>query len=157
MAWIWSHHLHLHWKFKLLAGKFTWGEIRQNIAGWCQQTFCFQKFVDITQQCFALLPQVNFHANSLNFHSRWRWWDQIQAIFLNLFYFNLEFTYETGISGASLWLLECYLMISISLFFFSLFLVSLLLFYIFYIFVSLPHLHIYNHGHVTYWISLESF
>ena len=28
---------------------------RQNIAGCCQQAFCFQKFVDITQQCFALL------------------------------------------------------------------------------------------------------
>jgi len=24
----------------------------------------------LTQQCFALLPQVNFPANSLNFHSR---------------------------------------------------------------------------------------
>ena len=24
IAWIWSHHLHLQWKFKLLAGKFTW-------------------------------------------------------------------------------------------------------------------------------------
>jgi len=47
------------------------------------KTFCFQKFVDITQQCFALLPQVNFPAKNLNFH--WRWWDQI---FLNLFYFT---------------------------------------------------------------------
>ena len=28
--------------------------------------------------CFALLPQVNFPANNLNFH--WRWWDQIYAI-----------------------------------------------------------------------------
>ena len=45
-------------------------------------------FVDITQQCFALLTQVNFPANNLNFHWRWRWWDQIQAIFLNIFYFN---------------------------------------------------------------------
>ena len=25
IAWIRSHHLHLQWKFKLLAGKFTWG------------------------------------------------------------------------------------------------------------------------------------
>ena len=33
----------------------------------------------------ALLPQVNFPANNFNFH--WRWWDRIQAIFLNLFYF----------------------------------------------------------------------
>ena len=27
-----------------------------------------KKFVDITQQCFALLPQVNFPAINLNFH-----------------------------------------------------------------------------------------
>ena len=25
----------------------------QNIAGLCQQTFCFQKIVDNTQQCFS--------------------------------------------------------------------------------------------------------
>ena len=25
VAWIWSHHLHLQWKFKLWAGKFAWG------------------------------------------------------------------------------------------------------------------------------------
>ena len=37
-------------------------------AGHCQQTFENKKFVDITQQCFALLPQVNFPANNLNFH-----------------------------------------------------------------------------------------
>ena len=29
-----------------------------------------KKFVDITQQCFALLPQINFPYNNLNFH--WR-------------------------------------------------------------------------------------
>ena len=27
-----------------------------------------KKFVDTTQQCFALLPQVNFPDNNLNFH-----------------------------------------------------------------------------------------
>ena len=27
-----------------------------------------KKFVDITQQCFASLPNVNFPANNLNFH-----------------------------------------------------------------------------------------
>ena len=42
----------------------------------------------MTQQCFALLPQLNFPANNLNFHWRWSWWDWIQTIFLNLFYFN---------------------------------------------------------------------
>ena len=45
-------------------------------------------FVEITQQCFALLHQVNFPANNLNLYWSWRWWDQIQAIFLNLFYFT---------------------------------------------------------------------
>ena len=31
------------------------------------------------------LPQVNFPANNLNFHSRLGWWDWIQAIFLKSF------------------------------------------------------------------------
>ena len=39
---------------------------RQNIAGRYQQTFEDKNFVDITQQCFALLPLVNFSPNSLN-------------------------------------------------------------------------------------------
>ena len=34
--------------------------MKQNIAGWCQQTFCFQKFVGNAQQCFAFTPQANF-------------------------------------------------------------------------------------------------
>ena len=54
--------------------------------------FWKQKNVDITHQCFALLPQVNFPANSLNFHWRRRWWDRIQAIFLNIFYFNHKYS-----------------------------------------------------------------
>ena len=29
-----------------------------------------KKFVDITLQCFALLPQVNFPTNDFNFHLR---------------------------------------------------------------------------------------
>ena len=48
---------------------------------WCQQSFCFQKFVDNAQQFFALLPQVNFPAHNLNFRWWWRWWDQIKATF----------------------------------------------------------------------------
>ena len=39
----------------------------QNIAGCCEQTCGNKKFVDITQQCFALLPHVNFPAYNLNF------------------------------------------------------------------------------------------
>ena len=30
--------------------------------------FCFQKFVDNSQQCFAFTPQANFPAHNLNFH-----------------------------------------------------------------------------------------
>ena len=40
----------------------------QNIAVRCQQTFENKKFVDITQQCFALLPQVNLPVTNFNFH-----------------------------------------------------------------------------------------
>ena len=46
-----------------------------------------EKFVDNAQKCFAFTPQANFPAHILNFH--WRWWDQMKAIFLNLFYLNL--------------------------------------------------------------------
>jgi hypothetical protein len=42
--------------------------LRQNVAGHCQQTFENKKFVDITQQCFTILPQIDFPANDLNFH-----------------------------------------------------------------------------------------
>ena len=45
-------------------------------------------FVGNAQQCFAYTPQVNFPAHNLNFHWRWRWWDQIHATSLNLFYFT---------------------------------------------------------------------
>ena len=43
---------------------------RQNIAGHCQETFKYKKFVDITEQCFDLLHQVNFPDNNLNFQLR---------------------------------------------------------------------------------------
>ena len=39
---------------------------------------------------FAIIPQVNFPVNNLNFHWRWRWWDPIQAILFNLFYFTIR-------------------------------------------------------------------
>ena len=46
-------------------------------------------------QCSALLPQVNFPANNLNFHWKRRWWDQIQAIFLDLFDFKYNWSRTT--------------------------------------------------------------
>ena len=54
-------------------------------------------FFEITQQFFALLSRVNFPANNLNFH--WRWWDQIQAIFSNLFYCTSSVNCNEKIQG----------------------------------------------------------
>ena len=64
-----SHHENSnYWRESLLE------VIRQNIAGWCQQAFCFQKFVDKAQQYFAFTPQTNFPNHNLNFHWKWRDW-----------------------------------------------------------------------------------
>ena len=50
------------------------------------KTFENKKFVDYSLQCFVFTNQANFPPLNLNFHSRWKWWDWIQDIFLNLFY-----------------------------------------------------------------------
>ena len=64
-----SNVLPLHFKQTLIPSSSPLLEVEeQNIAGRCQQTFENKKFVEITQQCFALLPQLNFPANNLNFH-----------------------------------------------------------------------------------------
>ena len=52
--------------------------------------FVFKSLLTIAQQCFAFTPQANFTAHNLNFHWRLRWWDQIQAISLNIFYFTTK-------------------------------------------------------------------
>ena len=80
VAWIPSDHLHLQWKFKLWAGKFAWGIKAKHY--WALSTnYCIQKVVANIQQCFAF-PDLNLY-----FHWSWRWWDQIQAVFWNLFDF----------------------------------------------------------------------
>ena len=71
-------------KVQMMGGKVYLSWNGKPLLGFVNKLF----FVDITQQGFALLPQVNFPVNDLNFYKRWRWWEQIQAIFLNLFYFN---------------------------------------------------------------------
>ena len=55
-------------KIQIMGGKVSLSCKRQNIAGLCQQTFCFQKFVDNAKQFFAFTPQANFSACNLNFH-----------------------------------------------------------------------------------------
>ena len=52
-------------KIQIMGGKVC---LRQNNAGRCQQTFENKMFVVITQQCFALTPEVNFPVHNLNFH-----------------------------------------------------------------------------------------
>ena len=44
ISWIWSHHLHFKGKFKLLVGKFIWGNKAKHY-------FCFQKFVHPAMFC----------------------------------------------------------------------------------------------------------
>ena len=55
-------------KIQIMGGKVCLMSKRQNVAGRCQQTFENKEFVDITHQCFSLLPQVKFPANYLNFY-----------------------------------------------------------------------------------------
>ena len=50
-----------------------------------------KKFVDITKQCFCPITSNKLSRQYLNFHRRQRWWDRIQAIFLNLFYFKCTY------------------------------------------------------------------
>ena len=45
--------------------------------------FWKQKVCWLSPAIFTWLPQVNFPTNNLNLHWRWRWWDQIQALFLS--------------------------------------------------------------------------
>ena len=86
-AWIRSHHLELHWKFKSWAGKFSWGVKAKHC--WVTSTnFLFSKICWQHPAMFALLPQVIFPAYNLNFHWRWRWWDRIKTFFVNFFFFR---------------------------------------------------------------------
>ena len=50
-------------KIQIMGGKGV-----KAIDGCCQQIFEYKNFVVNVQQCFALLPQVNFPAHNLNFH-----------------------------------------------------------------------------------------
>ena len=43
---------------------------RESLLAWALSVVENKKFVDITLQCFALLPHVKFPANSLNYHRR---------------------------------------------------------------------------------------
>ena len=66
-------------KIQIMGGKVCLRCKGKTLLGVVNKLLKNKKFVDITQQCFALLPQVNFPANNLNFHWSRRWWDRIQA------------------------------------------------------------------------------
>ena len=90
VAWIWSNHSE-----NSNYGRESFLEVlRQNIAGYCQQTFENKKFVDITQQCFALLPHAlksikylrrSFFTKSIN--SKWLDWSNF-TLCLRYVYIN---------------------------------------------------------------------
>ena len=54
IALIWSHHLHIQWKFKLLAGKFTCGNKAKHC--WVISTHFWKQ--KVIQQCFEFLLKV---------------------------------------------------------------------------------------------------
>jgi hypothetical protein len=55
-------------KVQIMGGKVCSKYKGKTLLRRCRQTFENKKFVDIIQQCFALLLQVNFPTNNLNFH-----------------------------------------------------------------------------------------
>ena len=57
----------------------------QNMGGKVYLRCKGKKMLGVVNKIFVFLTQVIVPANNLNFH--WRWWVQIQAIFVNLFYF----------------------------------------------------------------------
>ena len=64
---------------------------------WYLRSTCFRSFFwrksTTPKNHFEInwpLPQVNFPDNNLNFQWRWMWWDQTQAILLNIFYFTFK-------------------------------------------------------------------
>ena len=87
MAWVWYHHHHPV-KIQIMGRKVCLMCQGKTLLGIANKLFKTKSFVDITQQCFALLPQVKFPPNNLNFHWRRGWWDWIQAIFLDFRYFR---------------------------------------------------------------------
>ena len=87
VAWIRSHHLHLQWKFKLCAGKFPW-DVKAKHCWALSTNFSKQKVCWHHPAKFCLITSSNFPATKWNFHWRWRWWDRIKAIFLDIFYFQ---------------------------------------------------------------------
>ena len=76
-----------------MVGKFAWGVKAKHCWG-LSTNFWKQKVCWQPPAIFCLYIQGNFPAHNLIFHSRWRWWDWIQAIFSNLFYFTYKWCFS---------------------------------------------------------------
>ena len=68
-------------KIQIMCGKVCLRRKGKTLLGNLYSKFCWQHP--------AMFYLYTFPAHNLNFHWRWRWWDRIQAIFLNLFYFTV--------------------------------------------------------------------
>ena len=74
-------------KIQIMAGKFAWG-VKAKHCWPLSKNFWKQKNCWHHPAMFCLITSSKLSRHNLNFHWRWMWWDQIQAIFLNLFYFT---------------------------------------------------------------------
>ena len=72
-------------KIQIMSGKFDWGVQAKHC--WALSTNLLYSKVCWQHPAIFCLYTLPAHGHNLNFYWRWRWWDQIQAIFLNLFYF----------------------------------------------------------------------
>ena len=61
----------------------------KKLLGVVNKLFVFRSLLTTSSNALPLHLKQTFPPINLNFHSRWRRWDWIQAIFLNLFYFNI--------------------------------------------------------------------
>ena len=73
-------------KIQIMSGRVSLRHIGKTLLGNVNKLLKTKSLLTSPRNVFALLPKVNFPTNNLNFHSRWRWWDWIQAICLYLFY-----------------------------------------------------------------------
>ena len=71
-------------KIQILGGKVCLRWKSKTLLGVVNKLLKTKSLLILPSNFFALLHQVNFPVNNLNFHRRLRWWDWIQAIFLNL-------------------------------------------------------------------------
>jgi hypothetical protein len=56
-------------KIQIMSGKVCLRCKGKTLQGVVNKLLKTKKVVEITQQCFALLPQVNFPVNDLNYHN----------------------------------------------------------------------------------------